>query len=121
MMAVTVLYLAPTLAIFRTEMVAQDGEQPGGHVCPRLEGVDVGECAQQRLLHQVIRAIHVPTQRDRESAETGHRTENGFANRLVHRHYCGSFFPLPSRRSIRSLNRSGTPWFTTSSYMALSC
>src|SRR4029077_1622903 len=121
MMTVAVLDLTPALAILRTEVIAQNSEQPGGHVGTGLEGVDIGECAQQRFLHQVIRAIPVPTQRNRECAEAGHRTKNGFANRLVHRHYCGSFLPLPSRRSIRSLNRSGTPWFTTSSYMARSC
>ena len=80
-MPIAVLDLAPALAIFRTEVIAQNGEQPGGHVGAGLEGVDIGERTQQRFLHQVIRTIHVPTQGNRECAEARHRTENGFADR----------------------------------------
>src|SRR6185312_11154992 len=76
---------------------------------------------QQGLLHQIVCAVDISTKGNGECAETWHRSENGFADRLVHRHSCASFFPLPSRRLIRSLNRSGTPWLTTSSYMARSC
>src|SRR6478736_494258 len=120
-MTVAVLNLASALAVFRAEMISQDGEKPGRHVGAGLEGVDIRKRAQQRFLDEIVRAVHVTAQRYRESAETRDRAENGFANRLVHGHYCGSFFPGHSRRSIRSLKRSGTPWFTTSSYMARSC
>src|SRR5512143_513407 len=106
-MAVAVLDLTPALAVFRAEMVAQDGEEPCRHVRAGVERVDVRERAQKRLLHQVSSAI-------RDCAATRHRTENGFADRLVHRHQCVSFFSSPSRRLMSSLNRSGTPWFTTS-------
>ena len=102
-------------------MVAQDGEQPGRHVGTPGWKVDVGQRTQQSFLRQVIRAIHVSAQGNRECAETRHRTENGFADRSSIGIIAGRFFPLPSRRLIRSLNRSGTPWFTTSSYMARSC
>src|SRR4029079_6186136 len=120
-MPVAVLNLAPALAIFRTEMVAQNGEEPRRHVRARLECVDVRQREQQGFLHQVIRTIHVSTQGNRERAETGHRTENGFADRLVHGHQRPSFFSSPWRRLRSSLNRSGTPWLTTSSYIARSC
>src|SRR6476660_6376029 len=120
-MPVAVLDLTTPLAIFRAEVIAQDGEQPGRHVRTGLEGIDIGERTQQSLLHQIVCAVDISTKGHGECAETWHRSENGFADRLVHGHYCGSFFPLPSRRLIRSLNRSGTPWLTTSSYMARSC
>src|SRR5262245_66132391 len=102
-------------------MIAQDREQPRRHVGARLEGIDVRQRSQERFLHEIVRAIHVAAQRDRECAEAWHRCKNGFADRLVHGHYCESFFPLESRRWIRSLNRSGIPWFTTSSYIARNC
>src|SRR5262249_34808638 len=121
MMAFAILDLAPALAIFRTKMISQDSEKPGRHVGTRLEGSDIRERSQQRFLHYFIGAVHVSTQGNRQGWETWHRNEDGFATRLVHRHYCESFFPPASRRLIRSLNRSGTPWFTTSSYMARSC
>ena len=120
-MAVSILDLTPALAIFRAEVIAQDGEQPGRHVGAGLERVDIGERAQHRLLHQIIRAIHVPAERDRECTQAGHGAENGFAYRLVHGHQFLSLFPLSSRRLSSSVNRSGTPWLTTSSYMARSC
>ncbi len=120
-MSVAVLDLAPALAIFGTKMVAQNGEEPRRHVRARLERVDVRQCAQQGFLNQVIRTIHVSAQGNRECAETGHRTENGFADRVVHGHQCPSFFSSPLRRLMSSLNRSGTPWLTTSSYIARSC
>src|SRR5215471_8000275 len=120
-MAVAVFDLAPALAVLRAEMVAQNREQPSRHVRAGLKRIDIGQCAQQCFLHQVVSAVHVPAERDRECAETWHRTENGFADGLVHRHYCSSFLPLPLRRLISSLKRSGTPWFTTSSYIARSC
>ncbi len=85
-MPIGVFDLAPALAVFRAEMVAQDGEQPRRHIGARLERVDIGKRAQHRLLHQVIGAIHVPAQRDREGAETRHRGKNGFADQLVHGH-----------------------------------
>src|SRR6476646_6824830 len=118
--ALTVLDLTPTLAIFRSKMIAQDGEQPSRHIGARLEGIDIGECPQQRLLHEVVGPVHVPAQRDREGAEARHRGKDGFANRLVHGHYCLSL-SLPSMRLTNSAKRSGTPWFSTSSYMARNC
>jgi hypothetical protein len=57
--AVAILDLAPALAIFGTKMIAQNGEQPRRHVGAGLERVDVRQRAQQRLLHQVVGAIHV--------------------------------------------------------------
>src|SRR5262245_28141123 len=120
-MSVAVFDLTTPFTIFRTEVIAQNGEQPGRHIGAGLEGIDIGECTQQGLLYQIVRTINISAKGNSECAETWHRSENGFADRLVHGHYCGSFFPLPSRRLIKSLNRSGTPWFTTSSYMARNC
>src|SRR5690348_10123315 len=114
-MAVAIFNLAATFAIFRTEVVSQDGEKPRGHVRAGLERVDIGQCAQQRLLHQIVGAVDIPAKGNGECAETGNRTENGFADRLVHRHHGASFFRSPSRRLTNSENRSGTPWLTTSS------
>src|SRR5581483_1668045 len=102
-------------------MVAQNGEEPSRHVRAWLERVDVRQRTQQGFLYQVIRAIHVSAQGNRECVEAPPSTENGFADRFVHRHQRSSFFPSPSRRLMSSLNRSGTPWLTTSSYIARSC
>ena len=61
-------------------MIAQDGEQPSRHVGAGLEGIDVGERAQQRLLHEIVGAVDVAAQRNREGAEARHRAKDGFAD-----------------------------------------
>src|ERR1019366_3361466 len=74
--AVGIFDLAPAFSIFRAEQVAQDGEQPSRHVGAWLEGVDIGERAQQRLLDQVVRAVDVAAERNGEGAEARDRGEN---------------------------------------------
>src|SRR5260370_12107441 len=66
--ALCVLDLAPPLAIVGAEQVAQDGEQPGRQVRARLERVDIGNRAQQRLLNQVVGTIAITGERVRERA-----------------------------------------------------
>ena len=75
--AVGVFDFAAALAVLRAKMIAQDGEQPGRHICARLKRVDVGKRAQQRFLHEVVRAVDVAAQRNRKRAQArdGARTE----------------------------------------------
>jgi len=54
--------IGPSLAIFRAEQVAEDGEEPSGHVRPRPERVDVSYSAQERFLHEVVRTVDVATE-----------------------------------------------------------
>src|ERR1700685_2875906 len=70
--AVGVLALAPPLAVVGAEQVAQYREQPRRQVGAGLERVDVGKRAQQRLLHQIVGAVAVTGERDREGAQTGY-------------------------------------------------
>ena len=78
--AVGVLDLAPPLAVFGAEQVAQDRKQPGGHVRARLERVDVRHGTQQRFLHQIVGAIHVATKRNGECPQTRDRCEHRVTN-----------------------------------------
>ena len=68
--AVGILDLAPPLAVFRAEQVAQNGEQPCRHVSPRLERLDVGNGTQQRLLNEIVCPVHIARQRYRKSTQT---------------------------------------------------
>ena len=77
--AVDVLDLAAALAILGIVLVAQDGEEPAHHVRARLELVDIGAGAQQRLLRELVGPIAVPAQRDGEAAKLRHRFEHGGA------------------------------------------
>ena len=81
--ALGVLHLAPPLAIVGAEQVAQDGEQPGRQVRAGLERVDIGDGAQQRLLHQVVGTVAITGKRDRERAQAGDRRQNVVARVLV--------------------------------------
>src|SRR4051812_9787583 len=75
--AVGVLDLTAALAILRAEEVAQDGEHPSRHVGAGLEGVDVGDRTQQRLLDEIVGTIDVAGQRDRERTQAWHRRQHG--------------------------------------------
>jgi len=57
--AVGIFDFAASFAVFREEQVAEDGDQLGGHVRSRLERIDVGYGAQERFLHEIVRAIDV--------------------------------------------------------------
>jgi hypothetical protein len=46
-MAVGVFDFAAALAVFRAEQVAEDGEEPRGHIRSRLERTDIGHVTQQ--------------------------------------------------------------------------
>src|SRR6478672_5887896 len=74
--ALGVLHLAPPLAIVGAKQVAQDGEQPRRQVRARLERVDVGDGAQQRLLDQIVGTVAIAAERDRERAQAGYRRQN---------------------------------------------
>ena len=67
--AVRVFDFAASFAIFRLKLVAQDGEEPRQHVRPRLERIDAGCSAQERLLHEAIRAVDIAAKRYRECAQ----------------------------------------------------
>ena len=56
---VGVFDFAASLSIVRPDQVAKDREQPGVQVRPRPERFDVGEGAQERFLHEVVRAVAV--------------------------------------------------------------
>jgi hypothetical protein len=84
--ALGILDLAPPLAIIGPEQVAQDREQPRRQVGSRLEGIDVGKRAQQRLLNQVIGTIAIAGKRDRKGAETRHRRQNIVTKGISERH-----------------------------------
>src|SRR6516165_5242888 len=73
---VRVLDLAPALAILGAKLVAQDRKQPGGEVGARLKRIDIGERAQQRLLHEVVGAIDTARQRHCERAQIRHGGKN---------------------------------------------
>ena len=104
--AVGILDLAAALAILRAEQVAQDGEQPRRHVGARLERMDVGERAQQRLLHQIVGAVDIAAQRNGERAQARHRREHLIAEGGVEAHSDASLSGLSSC-CRRSANRSG--------------
>src|SRR5262249_26508553 len=84
--AVGILDLAPALAIFGAEQVAEDGEQPRRHVRSRLERIDIGHGAQQGLLHEIVGAIHVAAKRDGERAQARYGREHRITNGWLHRH-----------------------------------
>jgi hypothetical protein len=107
-LAVRVLDLAPALAVFRVEQVAQDGEQPGLHVGARLEAVDIRDRPHERLLHEVVGTVDVRGQRDREGAQVRRRPEHDVAKVAVDGHELFSLGSASSRRLMISMNRSGT-------------
>ena len=82
---VPVLHLALALAELGVEQVAQDGEQPGVEVGAALEPVDVRQGAQQRVLHEVVGAVHLPAERD--GAGGGLKAQGAFSG----------FSPVPRR------------------------
>jgi hypothetical protein len=51
---VGILHLTAPLAILRAEQVAQNGEEPCGHVGAGLEGIKIGPSPQQRFLHEIV-------------------------------------------------------------------
>jgi len=57
--AVGVFDFAAALAVFLAEQVAEDGEEPRGHVRSRLERIDIGHGTQQGFLHKIVRAVDV--------------------------------------------------------------
>src|SRR6266699_4168372 len=81
--AVVVLDLAAALAIVGSKQVAENREEPCGHVGARLELVDVGKRAQQCLLHEVVGFVDASAQRDGESTQARDRAEHGFPHRVV--------------------------------------
>src|SRR5207247_434670 len=119
--AVGVLDFAAALAVLGAKQIAQDREQPRGHVGPALERIDIGERAQQGFLHEVVGAVDVAAERDGEGAQVRNRRQDGLAHRWIEIHaffLCARYEPLSSRfsrRSRRSTKRAGTPWLTTSS------
>jgi len=65
---VGVFDFAAALTVFRSEKVAEDGEEPRGHIRSRLERIEIGHGTQQGLLHKIVRAVDVAAERDRERA-----------------------------------------------------
>src|SRR3954449_140275 len=57
--AVGVFDFAAALAVFRAEQVAEDGEEPRGHVRSRFERIDIRHGTQQGFLHKIVRAVDV--------------------------------------------------------------
>src|ERR1700722_15141978 len=121
--AVGVLDLAPPLAIVGAEQVAQNREQPRRQIGAGLKGVDIGECAQQGFLDEVIGPIAIAAERDGERAQAGNRRQDVVTKRVCERHYSlpsflavwspvssnwGSLSGASSFR-ISSAKRSGTP------------
>jgi len=80
---VGILHLAAAFAVFRAEAVAQDREEPRLHVGARLERVDIRNRAHQGFLHEIVRAIDVAAERNREGAKLGHNREDRLHGRRV--------------------------------------
>ena len=80
MTAVGVFDFAASLAVFRNEQVAEDGEEPRGHVRSNLERIDIGHGTQQGFLHKVVRAVDVAAERDRERAQARDGSEHGITH-----------------------------------------
>src|SRR5581483_1562876 len=129
-----ILDLAPPLPVVRAKQVAQDREQPRRQVRARLERDDMRERPQQGLLHQIVGAIGIAAERDRERTQARYGCQNVVAKGISEGHYSlpSLLLLLPpvlptwevpggvSSLRIRSAKRSGTPWRTTSSYIARS-
>jgi hypothetical protein len=64
-----VLHLAATLAVFRMEEIAQDGEEPSVEVRSRLEAVRVSPRAHQRVLDEIVGSLGPPAERYCERAQ----------------------------------------------------
>src|ERR1700683_4722652 len=79
----------------------------------------MGKRAQQCFLHEIVGAIDMTAQRDRESAQARHCRKHLIAYGGIELHAAGSSCSL-SRRT-KSLMCWGTPSLTTSSYKARSC
>src|SRR5215213_5853383 len=114
--SVRILDLAPALAVFRVEEVAQDGEQPCVEVRPALEAMDVGERAQERVLDEVVGAVDLARERDRKGAQARHRREQRIPEFRLWGHFSTASVRF-SRRLRSSTNRSGTGCWTSSSYI----
>src|SRR5712671_642339 len=82
-----VLHLAPPLAVVGAKQVAQNGEQPRRQIGAGLERVDVGNGAEQRLLHQIVGTIAIAAERNRERAQAWHRRQDVVAKLVGERHY----------------------------------
>jgi hypothetical protein len=73
---VGILHLTAPLAILRAEQVAQNGEQPCGHVGAGLEGIEIGPGPQQRFLHEIVGAVDIAAHSEMANA----RSEGTAAN-----------------------------------------
>jgi hypothetical protein len=67
-------------------MIAQDGEQPSGHVRAGLKRIDIGQGAQQRFLHQIVRAVDIAAQRNGEGAQARDCCQHSLSDGRVQSH-----------------------------------
>src|SRR4051794_1001304 len=117
--AVGVFHLAPTLAIFRPEEIAQNREQPSRHVCTRLERRNVCHGPQQRFLDEVVRAVHVAAQRNCERSQTGNGCKHCLTYGGAHGHQCRPLLP-GSDGPLASIKRSEAESVASSSALPAS-
>jgi len=95
--AIRVLHLTPALAIFGPEMIAQDREEPRGHVGSGLKRVQMRPGTHQRLLDQIVGPVDVAAQRNGKRPQTRHCGEHRSAHVILSVHG----FALTSRLACR--------------------
>src|SRR4051794_2724209 len=124
-----ILDLAAALAVLRMEQVAQDREQPGVEVRAALEPADMGDGAKERVLDEIVGAVDVVRQRDREGAKARHRGKQRVPHRGLDRSGMGWLAharssapaPPPPSRCRMAMSRSGTGSCVSAAYIARSC
>src|SRR5262245_133642 len=119
LLALAVLHLSPASPAVRKIGVAQDGKEPGPQVGTLLKTLQVVPGFEEGLLYQIVGALHVPAQGDREGAQVRDQPQKSlFKGARVNVHRC---FSLASSASSNLTKRSGTGSSSMPSKMARSC
>src|SRR6266851_612670 len=74
------LQASPPSSPFRIEVIAQDSDEPCGHMRAGLERVDACAGAQQGFLNEILGLIAVPAQRNCESSQLRYGRQHGVTN-----------------------------------------
>jgi hypothetical protein len=70
---VNILDLISSFATLRKKKISKYCTQPGAQVCAGLEGLDIGYCAHQGLLDQIVGSINIAAQRNGKRTQSRHR------------------------------------------------
>jgi hypothetical protein len=90
---VRILHLALPLAVACVELIAEDREQPGLQVGAGLEALDMGQASHDGFLNQIVGAVDIPGERDREGPQARDHLDHRLAR--FERH------PGPGARALR--------------------